>query len=127
MTETDIMNLIRLKLSEMDYYTERINVGKGFLMPTEVWNKIKHLVSASDQKKVKYFSTGAVVGRSDLSAIKDGKISFIEVKKPGGTISPDQLNFIKQMQAKGCTAGIVYSVEEAISLVTSGPGKTGIN
>lgn len=101
MTENDIMNLIRLKLSEMDFIVFRANVGK---------------VKLEDGR---WFNTGLPRGFSDLFAIKDGKVYFIEVKKPNGVVGEDQINFIKQMQNKGCTAGIVYSVEEAISLVTS--------
>lgn len=103
MTETDIMNSIRLKLSEMDFIVFRANVGK---------------VKLEDGR---WFNTGLPRGFSDLFAIKDGKIYFIEVKKPNGVVGSDQLNFIKQMQSKGCTAGIVYNVEEAVSLVTTGP------
>lgn len=103
MTETDIMNSIRLKLSEMDFIVFRANVGK---------------VKLEDGR---WFNTGLPRGFSDLFAIKNGRVYFIEVKKPGGIVRPDQINFIKQMQSKGCTAGIVYSVEEAVQLVTSGP------
>lgn len=109
MTETDIMNLIRLKLSEMDFIVFRTNVGK---------------VKLEDGR---WFNTGLPRGFSDLFAIKNGRVYFIEVKKPNGVVGPDQLNFIKQMQNKGCTAGIVYSVEEAVQLVTTGVGKTGVN
>ncbi|MCQ2555477.1 MAG: VRR-NUC domain-containing protein [Clostridia bacterium] len=121
MTETDIMNNIRLELSERGYYTERTNVGKGYLVPTDVWNRIKHLIPESEQKKIRYFSTGAMVGRSDLSAIKDGKISFIEVKTDKGKPTKEQLNFIKVMKERyGCNAGIARSPEEAINLVSTG-------
>ena len=99
MTETDIMNSIRLKLSEMSFIVFRANVGK---------------VKLQDGR---WFDTGLPRGFSDLFAIKDGKIYFIEVKKPNGVVGADQLNFIKQMQKQGCVAGVVRSVEEAINLV----------
>lgn len=102
MTETDIMNSIRLKLSELGFVVFRANVGK---------------VKLEDGR---WFNTGLPRGFSDLFAIKNGKIYFIEVKKPSGVIGDDQLNFIKQMQSKGCTAGIVHSVEEAVELVECG-------
>lgn len=103
MTETDIMNSIRLKLSEMGFIVFRANVGK---------------VKLEDGR---WFNTGLPRGFSDLFAIKSGRVYFIEVKKPNGVVGEDQLNFIKQMRARGCTAGIVYSVEEAVQLVTSRP------
>ena len=36
MTEHDIQSAIRLKLSELGYYTERINVGAGYLIPKKL-------------------------------------------------------------------------------------------
>lgn len=99
MTETDIMNLIRVKLSEIGLTVFRVNVGK---------------VKLSDGR---WFDTGLPKGFSDLFAVKDGKAYFIEVKKPGGTVSPEQINFIDQMQKRGCVAGIAHSSEEAIEIV----------
>ena len=100
MTETDIMNLIRVKLSEIGLTVFRANVGK---------------IKLSDGR---WFDTGLPKGFSDLFAVKDGKAYFIEVKKPGGTVSPEQINFIDQMQKRGCIAGIAHSTEEAIKLVS---------
>ena len=102
MTEQDIMNSIRIKLSEMGFTVFRANVGK-FKLADGRW-----------------FDVGLPAGFSDLFAVKDGKIYFIEVKKPGGKVRPEQANFIKQMQQKGCVAGIVFSIEEAINLVSTG-------
>lgn len=42
MTEHDIQNAIRLKLSEMGYFTERINVGAGYLIPAELMENLRH-------------------------------------------------------------------------------------
>lgn len=120
--EHSIQNSIRLRLSELGYYTERINVGSGYLIPKQLMDNIKRNVPESlraQLDKIPYFNTGAVKGRSDLSAIKDGKITFIEVKTETGRPTPEQLNFIEQMQRLyGCRAGIARSPEEAIKLVT---------
>lgn len=123
MTEHDIQNAIRLRLSELGYYTERINVGSGYLIPKPLMDEIKRHAPALKPKldKIPYFNTGAVKGRSDLSAIKDGRISFIEVKTETGKPTTEQLHFIEQMQTRyGCTAGVVRSAEEAVELVQGG-------
>lgn len=121
MNEHDIQNEIRLKLSELGYYTERINVGAGYLIPKKLMDKLKRS-APSDLRvqldKIPYFTTGAVKGRSDLSAIKNGRIYFIEVKTELGVASDEQLNFIEQMQSRyGCKAGIARSVEDAVRIV----------
>lgn len=120
-TEHDIQNAIRLKLSEMGYFTERINVGAGYLVPKPLMEKIKRAAPSlkSQLAALPYFTTGAVKGRSDLSAIKDGKIVFIEVKTETGKPSDEQIKFINQMQERyGCRAGIARSVEDAVRIVT---------
>ena len=122
MNEHSIQNAIRLKLSELGYYTERINVGAGYLIPKKLMDKLKRSVSSelrAQLDKIPYFTTGAAKGRSDLSAIKDGQITFIEVKTEIGVVSDEQINFIDQMQSRyGCKAGIARSVDDAIRIVT---------
>ncbi len=98
-TEHDIQNSIRLELSKLGCLTFRINVGK-FQMKDGRW-----------------FDTGVPKGWSDLIAIKDGRIYFLEVKNAKGRASQEQINFIEQMQKQGCKAGIVRSVQDAINLI----------
>lgn len=121
MTEADVQNGIRLKLSELGYYTERINVGSGYLVPKDLMDEVKRICPPALKAKldkISYFNTGAVKGRSDLSAIKDGCISFIEVKNEVGRPSPEQIKFIEVMQTRyGCRAGIARSVEDALKIV----------
>lgn len=100
MTEHDIQNAIRLRLSELGYAVFRINVGK-FKLADGRW-----------------FDTGLPKGFSDLIAVKGGRISFIEVKTETGRPTTEQLNFIEQMQTRyGCRAGIARSPEDAVRIV----------
>lgn len=100
MTEHEIQNSIRLKLSELGYAVFRANVGKF------------------QTKDGRWFDTGLPKGFSDLFAIKNGKIYFLEVKTPTGKPTTEQLNFLAVMRDRyGCITGIVRSVEEAIKLV----------
>jgi hypothetical protein len=100
MTEHEIQNSIRLKLSELGYAVFRANVGKF------------------QTKDGRWFDTGLPKGFSDLFAIKNGKIYFLEVKTPTGKPTAEQLNFLAVMRDRyGCITGIVRSVEEAVKLV----------
>ena len=101
MTEHEIQNAIRLKLSDMGYCVFRINVGK-FKLADGRW-----------------FETGAPKGYSDLTAIKDGKVYFLEVKTETGKPTKEQINFLAVMRDRyGCIAGIVRSVDDAVRLVS---------
>jgi Holliday junction resolvase len=68
-------------------------------------------------KDGRYISTGLPKGFPDLFAVKDGRAYFIEVKIKPNTPSKEQEHFIELMQSSGCTAGVVYSVDEAVALV----------
>jgi len=99
-TEHDIQNEIRLALSEIAV-TFRANVGKFKL---------------ADGRMI---STGLPEGFSDLFGHRksDGRVFYIEVKKPGGKVSDKQKKFIKQMQDQGALAGFAYSVEDALKII----------
>lgn len=103
MTESDIQNAIRLRLSEMGFAVFRTNVGK-VRMPDGRW-----------------FNTGLPKGHPDLYAVRSGKIYYIEVKTPTGKVSAEQEHFIATMRDRyGCVAGVVRSVEDAERLVSDG-------
>jgi len=100
MTEHDIQNLIRAELSARGFCVFRANVGK---------------VKMQDGR---WFDTGLPKGFSDLFAVRDGKIYFIEVKTPTGKVRTEQEHFLAVMRDRyGCAAGVVRSVEDAINLV----------
>ena len=102
MTEHDIQNSIRLALSKLGYVSFRMNVGSFYT------------------RDGRYIPSSLPRGFSDLIAIKEGKIYFLEVKTAKGRASKEQLNFIEQMKNRGCVAGIVRSVEDAVKLCEGG-------
>ena len=78
MTEQDIQNQIRAAVSA-HCIIFRINVGTGRTVDG------------------RYFNTGVPPGFSDLFGVRrsDGRAVFIEVKKPGGRVSPAQRDFFQ--------------------------------
>lgn len=99
MTETDLMNSIRLALSEKGFCVFRTNVGKFKL---------------SDGR---WFDTGLPKGHSDLVAYRNGKAYFIEVKVKPNKPTNEQLNFIKQMCNRyGCIGDVAYSVDDVFRI-----------
>ena len=64
-------------------------------------------------------STGLPEGFSDLFGhrLSDGRIFYIEVKKPGGRVRDNQKKFLKAMRDSGALAGIAYSVEDALKII----------
>lgn len=100
MNEHSIQNSIRLKLSELGYCVFRANVGR---------------FQTNDGR---WFDTGLPRGFSDLFAVKDGRIYFLEVKTETGRPSEEQLRFLAVMRDRyGCVAEIVRSVDDAVRAV----------
>ncbi len=99
-TEHDIQNAVRVALSQMGHKVFRVNTGTV---------KTEHGV----------FSTGVPKGFSDLFVVRkgDGRAVFIEMKKPGGRVRPEQVTFLHTMQEQGALAGIARSVDDAIRIV----------
>jgi hypothetical protein len=95
--ETDIQNKIRIALSKYGVVI-RQNSG-NFITP--------------DGRHVKC----GVTGLSDLLFIGNGFCAFIEVKRPGGHIRPEQERFIQRMHELNQRAGIAYSVDDALRIV----------
>jgi hypothetical protein len=52
------------------------------------------------------------VGCPDITAIINGKYIGIEVKRPGGKVSPEQLKFGEYIKEAGGEYWVVYSVED---------------
>ena len=101
MTEHDIQNAIRLRLSELGFCVFRANVGRF------------------QTKDGRWFDTGLPKGFSDLFAVKDGRVYFLEVKTETGKVRPEQVQFLAVMRDRyGCVADIVRSVEDAVRTVT---------
>ena len=103
MKEHDLQNQIRIKLSQCGYTVFRANVGK---------------VKMQDGR---WFDTGLPPGFSDLFAVRDGRIYFIECKVHPRKPTQEQLNFIRRMQEQGCSAGIAYSVDDAMKIIELTP------
>lgn len=55
-------------------------------------------------------------GKSDiLGVLKGGRFLAIEVKRPGGKISPAQEEFIQNINLEGGLAFVAYSIDDVIA------------
>ena len=56
-------------------------------------------------------------GHPDILAIRDGKYFGIEVKKPGGKVSPKQDEFHKKIEKAGGAVIVAYSLQSMIDQI----------
>ena len=61
----------------------------------------------------------AQTGWPDRTFIKDGKVIFIEFKKPGGVVSKKQHHWIGRIRAQGIPVAVFDDPTEAIAFLQS--------
>jgi hypothetical protein len=59
----------------------------------------------------------AVNGISDVMAIRETLVLFLEIKRPGGKQSGDQIKFMKAIRSKGGIYEVLTSVDDAEELI----------
>lgn len=66
-------------------------------------------------------SRWAKKGVSDILGVWAGLALFIEVKRPGGRLSPEQKTFLSLAKSHGAIAFVAFSLDEAVSMLSSFP------
>jgi hypothetical protein len=100
MTEAQIEHAIRLVV--------------GQLPDVVLWRNSTGAAKLPDGRWVRY---GLCVGGSDLIGIAFGRFLALEVKRPGGRATPEQLQFLALVDRLGGVGAIVHSVDEAMGAV----------
>lgn len=56
-------------------------------------------------------------GTPDLLAVKKGRVLWIEMKKPGGTLNPDQVDMIADLIEHGQEVAVVSGIPELQEMI----------
>ena len=108
-----------------DCYNDDCNLGeiimskeyKLKLTENDIKNQVKDYLSL---KKWFHFHVlqglGAYKGVSDRIAIKDGRVIFLECKKPGGKQSAEQIEFQANVENVGGEYYVIHSLEEIMEI-----------
>lgn len=114
MTEHELQNRIRVALSEHGVVF-RTNAG-AFWQGKRLWSQEHGGYVLTALSRVE----GLPEGFSDLLFVDERGCAFIEVKNKNGKLRESQKNFIERMKMLGHRAGVAYSVDDAINIVTEG-------
>lgn len=98
MTEAELQDQIRVALAKAGHVFWRNNVGEAQYRG----------------RRVRYGVGGP--GGSDLIGIVGGRFCAIEIKTPKGKVSEEQERYLELVRKSGGIAGVVRSVEEALTL-----------
>jgi hypothetical protein len=84
----------------------------------DITRAIRAVLTAHGIWHFKHFS-GGFVGRKGvadiLGILPGGKFLAVEVKKPGGRVSPEQADFLQEVNAAGGVGFIAYSSQDVIT------------
>lgn len=112
-TETRLMHLIMLALSDAGCIVWRNNTGKAW--QGKPIHRAGNQVTLADAFQIPY---GLCVGSADLIGVSPcGRFLAVEVKTATGRVSKEQQIFIDAVRRSGGIAGIARSIEEALELV----------
>lgn len=112
-TEHDIQDAIRIALCEGGGLCFRCNAGE-FWQGRRVYSPAYKQDILLDIRAVK----GLPKGFTDLLYVSPyGRVAFIEVKKPGRKVRPEQVKFIERLRSMGYAAGIAHNIEEAKEII----------
>ncbi len=62
-------------------------------------------------------SLGSYRGIPDRIAIKDGRVLFLEIKKPGGKQSKNQIEFQKRVEEAGGEYYVIRSINDIMKIL----------
>lgn len=82
------------------------------------WFVIKNNTVGIYKKSTDSYIPNPARGLADLTAIKNGQVIMIEVKKKGGKQSDNQKEFQKNWEDKGGKYYLVFNLEEVINKIT---------
>jgi hypothetical protein len=97
--ESDIQNECIAYLESQNYYVQRLNAG-GYKMG----NGFVHGVKAGTPDIMAFKQT--IYGETDLI--------FVEVKRPGGTVTQLQKDKMKELKSYGARCMVAYSLEDLL-------------
>jgi hypothetical protein len=127
---TNLTAEIELEISRVSkgkvipYRTNAGDFWGGKFMKREVRGKHTYTV-LEDANRVKGLPPGfadlliiiPTIITPDMVGTKFARVGFIEVKAPGDTVKPIQINFQKQMDNAGAVTCIAWCVEDAIRII----------
>ncbi len=127
MKESNILKLCRMRLSTLGVKIFRINVGKAWTS-----NDVVHCVDTIVLRNPRPFLVGVPKGYPDLTGWKSIKITpemvgqkiavfvAVEIKQPKKHLSPEQVNFLEQVEKAGGIAGVARCEDDCDKLMGNG-------
>lgn len=113
MLESDIMKLIMLAVAKQGHVLLRNNTATGWAGKSKT---IRPGTVVIENARPLY--AGLCKGGGDLIGWTScGLFLSVEVKQPGGRLTPEQVNFAEQVNKAGGIAITATSAEEAVKLI----------
>lgn len=110
-TEQELMKRIQVALSGAGCRAFRTNVGQGWTGS----KVIRHADGSVTILDARPFNSGLPKGFPDLLVVADGgKVTFLEIKTPGGRLSKEQIHFADTIRQMGASVEVARGELEAV-------------
>lgn len=84
-------------------------------VPGLVWFHVPNGGSRSASEAGRFKSLGVRPGVPDLIALHCGRMFGLELKAPGGRVSPAQSEMLASLKAAGCQTAVAFGLDDALA------------
>ena len=84
-------------------------------VPGVVWWHTPNGGSRSASEAGRFKALGVKAGVPDLIAIHNGRVFGLELKAPGGRVSPAQRDMLALLSAGGCETAVAFGLDDALA------------
>lgn len=103
--EKDVSTAVREYLDKRRIYNDRLNSGRVEVVKSYRDKRTGQL------REYRNWLYGTMKGTPDRFAIYKGRIIFIELKRPGGKLRPDQVTRHEEIRAAGAIVLVADSID----------------
>lgn len=113
MQESELQRLIMLEASKMGTRLFRVNTGQGWMgkIVRDHYEESHRYITIEDPRPL---HAGLCTGGSDLIGWHRGLFTAVEVKSASGRLTPEQANFLEQVNKAGGIGICARSVEDVL-------------
>lgn len=86
-------------------------------LPGVVWWHTPNGGSRSPAEAGRFKALGVKAGIPDLIAIRDARIFALELKAPGGRVSPAQTAMLDELCRAGAETAVAFGVDQALAVL----------
>lgn len=104
--------------AELQIHCAIVELLRVKALPSLIWFHVPNGEKRDKRTAAKLERMGVLAGVPDIAFVfRNGEAAFIEVKRAGGRLSPQQIAFLSRCRDNGINHAVVSSVDEAAEVL----------